>query len=132
MNYIASIIFTSLLLMTSGCNSSKEAATDKGETDEVVSETNQTKTIEQDMSAELLKQGYIEGIVQYREKSSCPYIIVREETGEKFDPINLENEKYISFRNNGEKILFKFRRLRMMNRCDEASPIELEDVKSMK
>ena len=43
--------------------------------------------------------------------------------------INILEESYKAMRNDGEKVYYKYRPLRRMNRCTEANPIELIDIK---
>lgn len=112
---------TTLLLISFAlsCNTTKTsvASTDVNATE--------TKTMEIDYS----KEGYSTGTLTYHKDSKCSYIITDEKSGTKFDPININDEVYKNFKMNDSKIYFKYRPLRMMNRCTEAQPIELEDIK---
>ena len=85
----------------------------------------ETKTMEIDYS----KEGYSIGTITYQKDSKCAYIITDEKSGVKFDPINIDKELFESYKVDNSKIYFKYRPLRMMNRCTEAQPIELEDIK---
>lgn len=113
------IILCFSLILQSSCNSSKTTVENQDK-----KQANITA-----MDEKLTSEGYSSGIVKINEDSDCPYIIVDEKTKEQFDPINFEEEKYASFKSAGSKIYVKFRRLRMPNRCTEAQPISLEDIK---
>lgn len=72
-----------------------------------------------------LDQGYSKGTIVYSDiKGDCEYTIRVESTGTLFDPINLEN----NFKKDGAKIWFTFNGLRMMNRCDKANPISIDNI----
>jgi hypothetical protein len=63
--------------------------------------------------------------VTSKAEGDCPFaIMVEAEEPYYLDPINLDE----SYKVAGEKIWFKFRGLRMMNRCDKASPIEISEI----
>jgi len=107
------------LSMASSCDSTKTTAAEN--------ET-ETKTAAE-MDSKLVSEGFIAGTVKYQVDSKCTYVIIDEKTKVKFDPINLDEEKFMSYKKDSEKVYFKYRRLRMMNRCDDAQPVELEDIK---
>lgn len=108
-------IFLTLTFL-SGCTSTKNA--------------NHSSAVELKKENELkeqkfLQEGYSKGIIIYSDiKNDCEYTIRVESSGSLFDPINLEN----TFKQDGAKIWFTFRPLRMMNRCDKANPIEIEAI----
>lgn len=101
------------------CNTSKTTVASAHTT------TKDTKTMTIDYS----KEGYHIGIVNYLKDSQCPYIITDEKSGIQFDPVNIDKAIFETYRVDNTKIYFKYRPLRMMNRCSEAQPIELEDIK---
>ena len=78
-------------------------------------------------SKKMLESGFIKGTIAYSEKEGdCPYTIQADEKEGAiyYDPINITEE----FKSNGKTIWFKFTGLRMMNRCEKARPIRLEDI----
>ena len=81
------------------------------------------------MHDKLINDGYLIGTVIYLEKSKCGYIIIDEKTKTKYDPINIDEDKFNEFKTNKNTIYYKYRLLRMMNRCNNVNPIQLVDVK---
>ncbi len=69
------------------------------------------------------------GRITYLENSDCAYIIVDEKTTSKFDPINFKSAKYLPYKKNNLLIYYKYRPLRMANRCYNIQPIELVAIK---
>lgn len=118
-------IFTvSLLLFFTSCNTSKEATQETN--DNAMSNESSNHKI---MDSQMVKDGFHLGEIKYLKDSECNYIIIDQTTKAKFDPINISEELYKSVRNDGEKVYYKYRPLRRMNRCPEANPIELIDIK---
>jgi hypothetical protein len=74
------------------------------------------------------EQGYNEGMVVYQKDSDCPFIIITENSKQKLDPINIEDAEFTAFKQDGIRILFKYKSLRQMNRCDNTIPIQLEAI----
>ena len=109
---LAALLLLSLAL---SCNSTKSN----------IETTTETKVVQTDFE----KEGYSVGIIQYNKDSSCEYIIINEISNSKFDPINIDEEKFAVFKENDSKIYFKYESLRRMNRCSEAAPIKLIDIK---
>lgn len=116
---ILKIISISVLMMTAGCDATKSStSTEKQESENTI-----------EMKSELIQDGYSYGKIIYDEKSSCPYIIEDQQTKEMLDPINFNEEKFAGMRNAGDMIYFKCQRLRRMNRCPDAAPIQLTEIK---
>ncbi|MEZ4797160.1 MAG: hypothetical protein R2785_08315 [Flavobacteriaceae bacterium] len=117
-------IFTaSFLIIFASCKSSQETS-NHAETDVINTEA-EIKTMDNDM----INEGFHLGEIKHLKESECTYIIIDGATNAKFDPINISEETYKSLRNDGEKVYFKYRPLRRMNRCPEANPIELIEIK---
>jgi len=76
----------------------------------------------------LMKEGYELGTVKVLKDSECTFVILNEGTSVYFDPINFNISDFEAFRQKDLKIYFKYKPLRMMNRCSEASPIELISI----
>lgn len=73
--------------------------------------------------------GYTSGTIVYsKEERDCAYTIQIKD-GVTYDPINMD-EEYTSFKKDGMKVYFKFRGLRMANRCSNANPIHLQEIRS--
>jgi len=74
-------------------------------------------------------EGFSLGIIEYVKNSDCSYMIVDEKSGEKFDPINFDKKEYLDFKKDKQLIYYKYRRLRMANRCNNIQPVEIESIK---
>ena len=126
MNIILKMSALSLLALVLSCSSTKNTVEDtklNDTTNEVSQE--QMKAMDTKMESE----GFSKGTVMYLKNSNCPYIIVDDKSGVKFDPINFDNKEYESLKNDNEKIYYKCRFLRMKNRCNDAQPVEIETIK---
>ena len=124
MTTIIKFSLVSLMAVSLSCNSAKTAVNDESAVNDTVTETSKQ------MESQLINEGYSVGTMKYIKNSKCSYIIVDEKTKVNFDPINIDNEKFSSFKSENMKVFYKYRPLRMMNRCNEAQPIELEEMKS--
>ena len=58
------------------------------------------------MDIEYSKEGYSIGTITYHKDSKCTYIITDEKSGAKFDPINIDQELFESYRIDNSKIYF--------------------------
>ena len=80
---------------------------------------------------ENLQAGFVKGTIKAEPMGgACPYLIEVEGEGEGaapyfLDPVNLMEY----YQKDGTKIWFKFRGLRMMNRCEKANPISISEIK---
>lgn len=120
MNFYIKIMAAFLFILAGSCDSTKNAV--KNETT--------TTPMKQTMENEFINEGYSKGLLTAQSESSCTFIILDEKTGAKFDPINLEEGKFGDFKSaKNEIVYYKYRPLRMMNRCTEAQPISIEDIK---
>jgi hypothetical protein len=112
---------TALLLLfigTSCCTSGKIKNKDEKENTSAMSIEKMTE------------EGFTSGtIVASQEEGDCPFVIKSEVAGSTvmYDPINLEE----SFKEDGMKIWYKYRGLRMANRCTKANPVSLEEIQKM-
>lgn len=114
----------SLMLVFTSCNSSKDA------THETNNNVMNNEEIEHKaMDSQMTNDGFKLGEIKHLKDSECTYIIIDQNSKAKFDPINILEETYKSIRNDGEKVYYKYRPLRRMNRCTEANPISLIDIK---
>jgi hypothetical protein len=112
------IAIVSFCFCLAACCTSKKAASD--------SETSNLKTTMTD--TEMLNAGFNSGtIVASTKDGDCPFVInVDGADVLMYDPTNLED----AYKENGMKVWFKFRGLRMMNRCTKANPVELLEMKA--
>ncbi len=109
------IMFLLFFMLLLSCNS----------TTPTVSETSEN-TNQMD-AKKMIADGFTKGlIVTSKVEGDCPITIqVDGKDGPYyFDPINLED----SYKNEGEKIWFKFGGLRMMNRCIKANPVSIIEI----
>ena len=75
----------------------------------------------------MVKKGFKMGtIIESKVEGDCPFVIRTEGIDKTllYDPVNLD-ERY---KKNGEKIWFTFVRLRRMNRCEKASPVNITAI----
>ena len=77
---------------------------------------------------EYKNQGYTLGVIEPKSGSACGWIISVDGEESKYDTINIESEEFAQFSLKKTTIFFKFLRLRMQNRCEDASPIRLSEV----
>ena len=106
-----SIISIITILLLFGCSSAKKM--------ENTPSAEETKN---------LQMGFVKGTIKAEPMGgACPYVIeANGADGPYFlDPVNLTEY----YQKDGKKIWFKFRGLRMMNRCEKANPISLEEIK---
>lgn len=103
---IAAVAFT-----LTACNSTQKAMEEKDTAKE----------------AEMMAQGFTKGTIEHSTKEGdCAYTISVDLDGNSlyYDPVNLEED----FQKDKAAVWFKFRGLRMMNRCDKATPISLSEI----
>lgn len=106
-----------ILMATSCCTSGKTTK-------------NETKTGSSELmsnSKKMIADGFTLGtIVASTKEGDCPYVISSEIDGNKvmYDPINLDE----MYKKDGMKVWYKYNGLRMMNRCEKANPVSLEDM----
>ncbi len=116
---VRSILITLLVFMTACCSSKKSSAN-------ATQKANETMMTD----AKMMEAGFKSGtIVASKIEGDCPFTI--EMAGEQpyfLDPINL-GEKY---KKNGMEIWFTFTGLRMMNRCEKANPINVNEMQAKK
>ncbi len=74
-----------------------------------------------------LEIGYTLGIIERKDSGNCRWMITISENII-YDPINIEEEKFIPFSLKKKTILFKYLPLRMKNRCENRVPIQLVEI----
>lgn len=121
---ISKLLILNLLLVFTSCNSTKEKV--QAENSPII---NSKQSDYKTMDAEMINNGFKIGEIKYLKDKECAYIIIDEASNAKFDPVNISDELYQSYKQDNQKIYFKYRPLRMMNRCTEANPISLIDIK---
>jgi hypothetical protein len=117
------IVTASFIFILTSCNSYKKSSQEANS--ESVNNEVKVKAMDNQMTGE----GFQLGVIRYLKESECSYIIIDQTTEAQFDPINIGEDSYKAIRNDGEKVYYKYRPLRRMNRCPEANPIELIDIK---
>ncbi|MCO4821018.1 MAG: hypothetical protein KC469_03045 [Flavobacteriaceae bacterium] len=90
------------------------------------SNTNASVNMEHDT---FIKAGYKLGLVEFNEEGKCVYTITDQSTNEVYDPVNFMEIAEDDLKNDIVKVYYKFRPLRMMNRCDDLQPIEITEIK---
>ncbi len=106
-------LFFSLILFS--CNSINKS----------VSTTSENET--QVESKKMIEAGFTDGTITISKKEGdCPITIKveRKEGAYYLDPINLPED----FQKDGERVWFTFGGLRMMKRCDKASPVSIIEI----
>ena len=93
-----------------------------------VSACNSQKSTIKKTAEEYKKEGYTFGVIEPYASGDCTARITMKELGIQYDPINIQEEKFATFRSKKTEIYFKFLPLRMKNRCDNVSPISLIEV----
>ena len=88
---------------------------------------NSTKLSSNKTDSQYQKEGYTYGVITPKDNGNCGWIISVAKNIN-YDPINIEDEKFIKFSSSKETVYFKFLPLRMKNRCKNASPIALMEV----
>jgi maltose-binding protein MalE len=105
---------------------STEKLTQSTTTSETTTTTETTETVD---PQKMIAEGYLLGTIVYSDKEGdCPYTI--QMPGDKMefyylDPINLDE----AYKKDGLKVWVKYTGLRRMNRCDKATPAEINDIK---
>jgi hypothetical protein len=78
---------------------------------------------------EMAAEGFESGVIMAAtDDSGCDYTIKTKNLTYLLDPTNLEKE----FKENGLNVWFKYRPLRMQNRCPEATPVEVSEMRLRK
>ncbi len=110
-----SIILIASLALIIGCTSTKNTQP----TETTMDESSEAK--------EMIAKGFLMGTIKaYETEGNCPFVIeVAGETPYYLDPIDLDE----SFKQNDMKVWFTFFGLRMMNRCEKANPVKINEIK---
>ncbi len=109
--------FALLFILAIACNSTKNSTDSTTEASSTAVETS--------TASAMMTDGFEKAEIMTSNEEGCPYVLkMVNMEDELFDPINLET----SFQSNGEKVWVKYRRLRMANRCNGASPVSIESI----
>lgn len=88
---------------------------------------NSPKPVLEEAVNRFLKKGYTQGVIEPKGLGSCGWII--SVAGNVFyDPINIEDQKFIAFTLKKEAVFFKYLPLKMKNRCENLVPIQLIEI----
>ena len=83
----------------------------------------------QPTAEEMTAQGFVAGVIKASNgESTCDYTIETRSLTYLLDPTNLDKD----FKEDELTVWFKFRQLRMQNRCPEASPVEVSEMQLLK
>jgi uncharacterized protein YceK len=108
------ITICSISLIMTGC-SAKKATTETAETN-----------AEKERTAEIIKEGYIQAVVEDKTKSGCGFVIKNINTQEYLLPNNLEEE----YKQDGLKVWLKCRPIRpAQGSCTIGNPTTIEEIK---
>ena len=112
--------YITLFILLGVCCSSKKTSAD-------IAAKNQISSVKK---AELISKGFTPGVIQEStQKEDCIFtILVSEQNKQPYflDPINLDE----AYKKNGLAVFFKYRPLRMMNRCQKANPVEIQEMQT--
>ncbi len=125
---ILKITLSLFLFAAVACNSTKSSTNTSIETSTSTSTTTSETAME---NQKMIDAGFKKGIiVASKGEGDCPYTIKMEDAGPPYflDPQNLED----IFKKDGEKIWVKFTGLRMMNRCEKANPVSINEIQKRK
>lgn len=120
MKFFITPVLLLLFIGTSCCTSSK---TSKGDAMNGTTETSEN-------TKKMIAEGFTKGtIVASTAEEDCPFVISSTIDGNEmmYDPINLEN----NYKKNGMNVWYKYNGLRMMNRCEKASPVNITEIKEI-
>ncbi|QMU65735.1 MAG: hypothetical protein GKR88_16605 [Flavobacteriaceae bacterium] len=95
----------------------------------IITSCNSQKPIIKKSIEDYKKEGYILGVIEFKDITDCRWVITVDKSKLQYDPINIENKKFSHFTSSKKtSIFFKFFPLRMKNRCDGIVPIQLIEV----
>lgn len=124
MTIISKTLTTSIFILLTYCASlNHDSQQEIMKTKEAIQSKSKTK------DSLMINQGFQLGTIKYLDNSACEYIIIDHKSRAKFDPVNILVMAFEPLKKESQKIYFKYRPLRRMNRCLEANPILLNDIK---
>ena len=113
-------MYVTLFILLGVCCSSKKTSTD-------IAPKSQINPVKK---TELISKGFTPGIIQESPKNEdCLFTIlvsVQNKQPYFLDPINLDE----AYKKNDLAVFFKYKALRMMNRCQRANPVEIEEMQT--
>ena len=113
-------MYVTLFILLGVCCSSKKTSTD-------IAPKSQINTVKK---TELISKNFTPGVIQESPKNEdCLFtILVSEQNKQPYslDPINLDE----AYKKNGLAVSFKYRPLRMVNRCQSANPVEIQEIQT--
>ncbi|WP_432412621.1 hypothetical protein [Rasiella sp. SM2506] len=118
MKILKTFVVLLVLVVTFSCTSGKTSKNDT-ESETIMADTKK-----------MMANGFTMGtIVASTAEGDCPYVISSEIDGDKvmYDPIDMGD----NFKKDGMKVWYKYRPLRMANRCVKANPVSIEEIQSM-
>ncbi len=108
------ITICSISLILMGCSAKKE-------TIDVAD-----KNAEKERTAQIIKEGYIQAVIEDKTKSGCGFVIKNTASKEFLLPNNLEDQ----YKQDGIKVWLKYRPIRpLQGSCSIGSPATIEEIK---
>jgi hypothetical protein len=77
---------------------------------------------------EYQQKGYTLGTLESKKTGDCSWVIVVKDSNLQFDPVNIDEDKFVALKATKAPFFFKFLRLRRQNRCEGVSPIQLTEI----
>ncbi len=112
MSVLPKTLSLTIILLAFSCNS-KKTIVDK---------------VPENQQKEMTEAGFKKANVLYSAKEGdCPYTLKIDGESYLFDPINLEE----TYKKPNLEVWVKYRSLRIPNRCDKASPVEITEIKKV-
>jgi len=121
MTLVKTILLVVVVTLASNCSTTKKDMNSDAAAD--------SKTVENATEdAKMMENGFLKGtIVASTAEGDCPFVIqVADKETYFLDPINMDE----SYQKDGMKVWFTFSGLRMMNRCQKATPINIVEITS--
>ncbi len=116
MTLLKSLFLVLTVVLSTSCTG-KKAVADATDNE---TETNQTMETQKMIDAGFLRASIVASDVE----GDCPFTMSVEDNNVLLDPINLDE----SYKKQGKKIWVKYTGLRMMNRCEKANPVRIEEI----
>lgn len=120
--YISTLAMVLFMCIVTSCGSSEKKITTADGT--VVTEAKNEQITDMDYA----EQGFLRGVVYAgKEEGSCSFVveILGGIVAQKVDPVDMPE----SFKKDQQKVWIKFGGLRQKNRCPEAQPVTIKDIK---
>lgn len=119
MKYIRKTCIILISLLLSSCITTQGADGKKGEDGKGSAQLMDAK--------QMIERGFIKGTLSTSKSKDCPYVLTVEKYDDRLDPINVQKFFKTEI---PEKVWVKYSNLRMRNRCIEARPVSITEIKN--